>query len=226
MISYLGEQKDPNHKYQEELGKQLYNEIILEDSYQLREMFKRCTRNIDTIVDIGSNIGYFSLLSSILYPHAEKILVEPNPENVKVLKQNFKDFSNINIIPKALGDGCNVKMKFDERWSGSDSVVRDENGDIETVGIVDIIPKNAGNYILKVDCEGGEKHLLNSDPKIFNNCIYFASEFHENKNNSIVEWEHWIKNTFSKNYKVVKKFLGKDMQNNLYLFFAYNTSKK
>ena len=101
MISYLGEQKDPNHKYQEELGKQLYNEIILKDSYQLREIFKRCTRNIDTIVDIGSNIGYFSLLSSILYPHAEKILVEPNPENVKVLKQNFKDFLNINIIPKA-----------------------------------------------------------------------------------------------------------------------------
>jgi hypothetical protein len=225
MISFLGDQKDQNHKYQEELGKQLYNEIILEDSYQLRPFFKKCTRNIDTIIDIGSNIGYFSLLSSVLYPHAKKILVEPNPENVKALKQNFKDFLNIDIIPKALGNGSKVKMKFDERWSGSDSVVIDENGDIETIGIVDIIPKNVGNYILKVDCEGGEKYLLDSDPKLFNNCIYFASEFHENDTNSISDWEYWIKNTFSKNYNVNKKFLGKDMQNNLYLFFAFNNSK-
>jgi FkbM family methyltransferase len=225
MISYLGEEKDPNHKYQEELGKQLYNEIIYEDSYQIREIFKKCTRNIDTIIDIGSNIGYFTLISSILYPHAKKILVEPNPENVKVLNKNFKDFSNINIIPKALGNGSKVKMNFDERWSGSDSVVYDDNGNIETIGIVDIIPKDAGNFILKIDCEGGEKYLLDSNPELFKNCIYFVSEFHENENNNIVEWENWIKKTFSKNYKVIKKFLGKDMQNNLYIFLAYCTLK-
>ena len=225
MITYVGEQKDPNHLHQNELGKQLYNEIIRDDCYELKQVFKKCTREIDTIIDIGSNVGYFSLLSSILYPHSKKILVEPNPENVKVLEQNFKDFSNITIIPKALGDGSNVKMKFDDRWSGSDSVVNDENGNIKTLGIMDIIPNDIGNYILKVDCEGGEKYLLNSNPSIFNNCIYFISEFHENENNNLIDWEKWIKNTFSKNYKVIKKYLGKDMQNNLYLFYAYRTSK-
>jgi FkbM family methyltransferase len=226
MITYLGDQKDPNHLYQDVLGKELYNEVIHNDCYELRQVFKKCTRNIDTIIDIGSNVGYFSLLSSVLYPHAKKILVEPNPENVKVLEHNFKDFSNIKIIPKALGDGSRVKMKFDERWSGSDSVVKDENGNIETLGIMDIIPNDIGNYILKVDCEGGEKYLLNSNPNIFNNCIYFISEFHENEDNSLIQWENWIKNTFSKNYKVIKKYLGKDVENNLYIFYAFRTSKE
>lgn len=225
MITYLGVGKDPNHQYQDTLGKQLYNEIIYDDSYLLRTFFKNSTKSVDAVIDIGSNIGYFSLLSSVLYPHARKILVEPNPENVKVLGINFTDFQNINIIPKALGDGTNVKMQFDQRWSGSDSVVPDVNGDIETIGISDIIPSDIGNYILKIDCEGGERHLLNSDPNLFRNCIYFTCEFHENEYNNITDWEKWIKTIFSTNYTVTKKHLGKDMNNELYLYYAYKNSK-
>ena len=225
MLTYLGAEKDPNHQYQDTLGKQLYNEIIYDDSYLLRPFFKNSTKSVDVVIDIGSNIGYFTLLSSVLYPHARKILVEPNPENVKVLGVNFADFQNINIIPKALGDGTNVKMQFDKRWSGSDSVVSDVNGDIETIGISDIIPSDIGNYILKIDCEGGERYLLNSDPNLFKNCIYFTCEFHENEYNNITDWEKWIMTIFSTNYTVTKKHLGKDMNNELYLYYAYKNSK-
>jgi FkbM family methyltransferase len=225
MISYLGNDKDPNHLYQEDLGKQLYNEIITLDSYYLREFFKNDNREINTIIDIGANIGYYTLLASILYPYANKILLEPNPENVKVLNANFKDFQNINIIPKALGDKSKVSMKFDQRWSGSDSVVNDINGNIDTIEFKDIIPRNIGNFILKVDCEGGEKFLLKSDPSFFKNCVYFTCEFHENEYNNITEWEHWLKNTFAFNYNVIKKPLGRDMNNNLYLYYAYKKTK-
>ena len=224
MLTFLGE-KDPNHIYQDTLGKQLYNEIVVQDSYLLRKFFKDTTKEINTVVDIGANIGYFTLQSSILFPHSQKILIEPNPENVKVLHENFKDFQHIKIIPNALGDGSKVKMQFDQRWSGSDSVVKDTDGNIDTISFNDIIPSNVGNYILKVDCEGGEKYLLDADPQLFTNCIYFTCEFHENEYNNIIDWEKWIKAIFSTNYTVTKKHLGKDMNNELYLYYAYKNSK-
>lgn len=209
MITYIGENADPNHQYQNILGKALYKEIIHDDSYYLRKFFSTNKLPINHIIDIGANIGYFTLLASVLYPETEKILIEPNPENVKVLNFNFKDFSNINIIPKALGDGSKVKMSFDSRWSGSDTVLISNDGNIESINPNKIITKDLNNFILKVDCEGGEKYLKELDKSFFKNCLYFTCEFHESSDNKIEDWENWLVNTFS-NYTIHKKFLGED----------------
>jgi FkbM family methyltransferase len=60
-----------------------------------------------TFVDIGANIGWFSLLAaSLVGPTGRVIAVEPNPRNVALLRQSAKDnsFDNIDVVAVALGE--------------------------------------------------------------------------------------------------------------------------
>jgi FkbM family methyltransferase len=60
-----------------------------------------------TFVDIGANIGWFSLLAaSLVGPTGRVIAIEPNPRNVALLRQSAKDngFDNIDVVAVALGE--------------------------------------------------------------------------------------------------------------------------
>lgn len=60
-----------------------------------------------TFVDIGANIGWFSLLAaSLVGPEGRVVAVEPNPRNVALLRQSAKDnrFENIEVAAVALGE--------------------------------------------------------------------------------------------------------------------------
>jgi hypothetical protein len=89
MLRYLGDEGDPKHPYQAALGKVLYNEIIRDDGYLLRKFFKTNDDPVSHVVDIGANIGYFTLLATTLFPESQRILIEPNPDIVKLLTVNF-----------------------------------------------------------------------------------------------------------------------------------------
>jgi FkbM family methyltransferase len=72
-------------------------------SATLREVLPRGA----TFVDIGANIGWFSLLAaSLVGPTGRVIAVEPNPRNVALLRQSAKDngFDNIDVAAVALGE--------------------------------------------------------------------------------------------------------------------------
>ncbi len=61
-----------------------------------------------TFVDIGANIGWFSLLgASLVGAEGRVIAIEPNPRNVALLRQSAKDngFDNIEVLAVALSDG-------------------------------------------------------------------------------------------------------------------------
>lgn len=69
----------------------------------LREVLTRGA----TFVDIGANIGWFSLLAaSLVGPTGRVVAIEPNPRNVALLRQSAKDngFENIDVAAVALGD--------------------------------------------------------------------------------------------------------------------------
>lgn len=60
-----------------------------------------------TFVDIGANIGWFSLLGASLVGAAGRVVaIEPNPRNVALLRQSAKDngFDNIEVIAVALSE--------------------------------------------------------------------------------------------------------------------------
>ena len=60
-----------------------------------------------TFVDIGANIGWFSLLgASLVGPGGRVIAIEPNPRNVALLRQSAKDngYDNIEVLAVALSE--------------------------------------------------------------------------------------------------------------------------
>ena len=65
-----------------------------------RELRQRLSRG-QTFVDVGANIGWFSLLAaSVVGPTGTVVAVEPNPWNVALLRQSAKEngFDNIEIL--------------------------------------------------------------------------------------------------------------------------------
>jgi FkbM family methyltransferase len=78
-----------------------------EVSATLREVLEKGA----TFVDIGANIGWFSLLgASLVGPAGRVIAVEPNPLNVALLRRSAEDngFDNIEVLEVALADAPGV----------------------------------------------------------------------------------------------------------------------
>jgi FkbM family methyltransferase len=122
------------------------------------------------ILDLGGNIGCFSLLMLKRYPDARVTAFEPDPDNA------------------ALQRRCMERNGVEDRWSlveacagaedgatpfigGQAALSRmplpgDGSGDAPTmtVPVVDVLPRLAGIDLLKIDIEGGEWALL-YDPR-------------------------------------------------------------
>ena len=49
----------------------------------------------EAIIDVGANIGYLTVLYTILFPDAEIAALEPSAANFRYLKENTKSFPNI-----------------------------------------------------------------------------------------------------------------------------------
>ena len=81
-----------------------------------------CSAQGATFVDIGANIGWFSLLGASLVGAAGRVVaIEPNPRNVALLRQSAKDngFDNIEVIAVALSERPGaVALETDrEQWA-------------------------------------------------------------------------------------------------------------
>lgn len=207
-------EKDTVHANQDILGGALYDEIIRDDFYQLKQFYRSSHYTVASVIDIGANIGFFSLLAAVLYPQANMLLLEPNMLNVELISENFTNFKNIYVVQKALGNGKPVEIVNDRRWSGSDMFKESEEGNVESISFSDLVNGNwdlaSNNYILKVDCEGGEYWLTKEPKEMFDNCVYFIAEFHENAAgglNTLENWNKWFHETFEeiRYYKLVQQ---------------------
>lgn len=67
--------------------------------------FRRAIRPDMTVVDVGANIGYFTVLASRLVgPGGRVHAVEPDPRNLELLERNAASAGNVNVHPVAAWD--------------------------------------------------------------------------------------------------------------------------
>lgn len=72
----------------------------------LTAVFERYCRPGMTVVDVGANLGYFSLLASRLVgPSGRVVALEPNSENCRLLLSSLRlnGISNVELVPVAAG---------------------------------------------------------------------------------------------------------------------------
>ena len=116
---------------------------------------------------------------------AKIISIEPDKQNYKDLINNLKEFY-INCENVAYGDGRDLYLR-DNGGGGvqsfEDNTVNKESYLVKSVSLKDIF-KNYNlttdkNYMIKLDCEGGERFLLSgNDNDIVRNCKHFCMEIH------------------------------------------------
>jgi len=132
-----------------------------------------------TFLDVGANIGYYSLLAAgMLGPSGKVISVEPNVQNVKLLYLSsiINEFDNIEIYPFAASN-CRGLISYSHDMSnGSIFSANDPN---VVFGADLVFSEKLDNLVdrvdvIKIDVEGadylalkGGRHLLESRPTIF-----------------------------------------------------------
>jgi len=134
------------------------------------ELFKETIKKGDRVLDLGANLGYFSLLAAS--KGCEVWAVEPESENYKYLCKNFNlnAFKDYKIIQAAVGDkGGEIKL-FKCGYDSGHHTIKQANGikeykeadyqeqtEIVPMERIDYFVKDMGGVdIIKMDIEGAE----------------------------------------------------------------------
>lgn len=117
---------------------------------------------INTIVEIGANVGYYTKHLGLYYNDANIFSFEPFYGTYSILMENTKKLSNVNVYNIALYDksGC-VKLKFGNTSRGHEVDTNSGHIPVKTKTFSDIIQMLPTNSIdlLILDCVGGERYV-------------------------------------------------------------------
>lgn len=129
------------------------------------------------VVDIGANIGYFSLLLSNLIGSTGKVFsFEPNPRSFNFLKKNTEQnkIKNIKIFQNAVGNKDRMTKLFLSKINFGDNrisptLIEDTDAEREIIDVkmvtLDNILQNETIDFLKVDSQGAEMKILEGAKK-------------------------------------------------------------
>jgi len=147
-----------------------------------RQIYKfECSKSKPYIIDCGANIGLSVIYFKKLYPEAEIIAFEPDPEIFEVLCNNIAAFhyNDIQLMKKAVWSE-ETKLFFIP--DGSDGGRIDEDGnslsrcEVETVRLRDYLKRQVD--FLKIDIEGAEIKVLQDCSDLLLNVERLFVEYH------------------------------------------------
>lgn len=150
-----------------------FKNIFRGDCYGLRKV----TGTVNSILDVGGNLGFFSLLARSCFPDARLHTYEPNPSIQSHLTNNLKGLS-IEVYPEAIGAGdghANLKTGKGSLFSTTES---SETGELKQTGILHAIERLGGTVdLLKLDCEGSEWQFF-EDQEVWRHVNRVTMEYH------------------------------------------------
>ncbi|MDP2757377.1 MAG: FkbM family methyltransferase [Desulfurivibrionaceae bacterium] len=180
-----------------EVPKRLYHEfkeIFFENAYTIGQQIK-IKRDTPTIIDIGANVGFFSIYAISKFPNANIYSYEPIDSNFKQLSRNQdlncdKSFKCFNLA--VCGHRGTIGINFDindEFTTSATAINYNKNSQIFTefpcLSIGDIFDENNIEKcdFLKLDCEGSEYSILyNTNTEYLSRIDQMAIEVHQGKN--------------------------------------------
>jgi FkbM family methyltransferase len=138
------------------------------------------------ILDLGGNIGAADVFYHSQYRNAEIVVVEPLPDNLAVLRENWKaNAIRGRIIPAAIScrsgkakfylsevDNCSLVLRSDMKGHAIE---------VDCVTVPQIMEQARWDDIdiLKVDIEGGEKSLFQNCGEWINRVKVIVGELHD-----------------------------------------------
>jgi FkbM family methyltransferase len=180
-------------RYDNFADNQTFNEVILKGAY--RHLMNN-PQEVTRIIDLGSNIGLSAVSFLSEFPNAELVLVEPEQDNLKVLKENIapyiKEGRKISLFEAPVFSKVLDLTLYDSktgshgfRVSSNDSV-QNSIGKIESVTLNGILENNGWDRVdlIKIDIEGSEFELLQENTEWLGktNCLVIETHDRFKKN--------------------------------------------
>jgi FkbM family methyltransferase len=131
-----------------------------------------CINNIkegDTVIDLGANIGYYTLLFAKLVGKSGKVIAfEPHPENFAILKKNVEanGYKNVVCEQKAVSKSSErIKLFIDEEATTKHAIANSKFCSknfvsVDSVKLDDYLEENTKIDFIKMDIEGAEYFVL------------------------------------------------------------------
>ena len=145
------------------------------------DFLRRYLRPKDVVIDVGANIGTFTIVASLIVgEHGKVFAIEPHPTIFKYLEGNIalNKTRNIYSYNVAIGDK-NGSVRFSSITSDDqNSVVNDASGIEVPLMQIDHLPiANLQIALMKIDVEGFEKFVFQGAAKTLQktSCVYFES---------------------------------------------------
>lgn len=172
-----------------------FKEIFMENAYYIG-LGKKIIKKNPTIIDIGANVGFFTMFAVSKYPDCTIYSYEPIYSNFQQLIKNkeLNSTKKINCFNKAVcGHSGKISINFDKTDSfttsatiiDNDSDANKESIEVSCLTLSEIFKENnlSNCDLLKLDCEGSEYDILYNTPEeILNKIDQMAIEIHQGKN--------------------------------------------
>lgn len=139
------------------------------------ELILRQVKKGDVVIDVGANIGYYTiLLADKIGPSGKVYAFEPDSKNFEILEKNIEinKLSNVILVKAALSSQKGVKKLYksaenygDHRMFGKEK--KRENEEVKTVKLDDFL-KNKEKKVdfLKIDTQGWEPAVFDGAKEI------------------------------------------------------------
>lgn len=166
------------------------DDIYFKDNYRFREF--AATHDVKLVVDIGGNIGSFTMLAKEVCPDARVIVVEVHPDNAAILRKNVGHLPGVEIVEAACTyetqdltlrsphgeqgswELVDTSTEARTRASGTPYDVQDI-GEFKRVTLESLVCDQQIDF-LKLDCEGSEYSILRN---MTCRPTYIAMEWHQ-----------------------------------------------
>jgi len=131
----------------------------------ITELFKKEIKKGDVVLDIGANIGYYTLIFAKFIGEEGKVFAfEPEPSNFALLKKNIKTngYQNVTLEEKVISNkNGKIKLYISEESNGLHRIYGLEDGwksiEVESIRLDDYFKGYNGKIDwIKIDIEGGE----------------------------------------------------------------------
>lgn len=132
----------------------------------LTRLFLETLKAGDVFLDLGANLGYFSLLASTLVGESGKVIAfEPNAQNLQLLYSSIieNQFKNIKVYPVAASDSPQILKLTSFGSNGYLEAASAGNSNFQFVQSVvadDLLGAEARLDVVKMDIEGYETLAL------------------------------------------------------------------
>jgi FkbM family methyltransferase len=122
-----------------------------------------------SVIDIGANIGYFTMLSaSLVEPAGLVVAVEPNPENIKLMEatRRVNGFGQVLIIQAAAGRHTGLLSLNVSYSNGTTGELSDDpnaifaSQPVPCFALDGLLPNDRPINLVKIDIEGAELNAL------------------------------------------------------------------